>query len=188
MGGLDAEHRRPRQRQIVDMGEMPVIGRAVDGRILAHRRHHDAVGKRQAAQLDRGKQGTHLNHLWANLGTGGGLTGDFPVDRRWICCGFAGDLRAGGGSPVCSGPSSFPQPRPYLCIPAALITSRLEFVSRFTRSSISAGVIGSGSTPNFFRLSCVTGSPSTFMPAALSFPMIAPGVLAGPNTPNQIPL
>ena len=39
MGGLDAEHRRARQRQRVDMGRMPVIGLAVLGRILAHRRH-----------------------------------------------------------------------------------------------------------------------------------------------------
>ena len=59
-GGLDAEHRGARQRQRVDVGEMPVIGLAVVGRVLAHRRHHDAVGKRQAAQLDRGKQGAHV--------------------------------------------------------------------------------------------------------------------------------
>ena len=64
MGGLDAEHRRARQRQRVDVGEMPVIGRAVVGRVLAHRRHHDAVGKRKAAQLDRGKQGAHAGISW----------------------------------------------------------------------------------------------------------------------------
>ncbi len=63
MGGLDAEHRRARQRQRVDMGEVPVIGLAVFGRVLAHRRHHDAVGKREAAQLYRGKQGAHGNVL-----------------------------------------------------------------------------------------------------------------------------
>src|SRR5207237_10639624 len=55
-----AEHRRPGQRQVADRHEVPVIGLAVLGRILAHRRHHDAVGKRQAAQLDRGKQGAHV--------------------------------------------------------------------------------------------------------------------------------
>ena len=59
MGRLDAEHRGPRQRQRVDVGEMPVIGLAVFGRVLAHRRHHDAVGKRKAAQFYRGKQGAH---------------------------------------------------------------------------------------------------------------------------------
>jgi hypothetical protein len=58
-GRLDAEHRSPRQRQRVDMGKMPVGGRAIDRGILAHRRHHDAVGQLQVAQLDRGKQGTH---------------------------------------------------------------------------------------------------------------------------------
>src|SRR5206468_5006752 len=36
-----------------------VIGIPIDRGILAHRRHHDAVGKRQAAQLDRGKQSAH---------------------------------------------------------------------------------------------------------------------------------
>jgi hypothetical protein len=59
MGGLDAEHRSPRQRQRVDMRKMPVIGLAVHGRVLAHRRHHDAVGQFQAAQFYRGKQGAH---------------------------------------------------------------------------------------------------------------------------------
>ena len=58
-GRLDAEDRSPRQRQRIDVGEVPVIGLAVDGRVLAHRRHHDAVGKVQAAQLDRGKQSAH---------------------------------------------------------------------------------------------------------------------------------
>jgi hypothetical protein len=55
---------------------------------------------------------------------------------------------------------------PYCLIPAALISSRLAAVSRLTRSSISPGVIGIGSIPSFFRLSCVAGSPSTFNPAA----------------------
>ena len=59
-GGLDAEDRGARQRQRIDVREVPVIGLAVDGRVLAHRRHHDTVGKVKAAQLDRGKQGTHL--------------------------------------------------------------------------------------------------------------------------------
>jgi len=69
--GLDAEHRGPRQRQRVDMGEMPVIGLAVDGGVLAHRRHHDAIGQRKATQFYRRKQGTHF--------------GGFP-DRRGDRC------------------------------------------------------------------------------------------------------
>ena len=58
-GRLDAEHRRARQRQRVDMREVPVIGLAVLGGILAHRRHHDAIGKRQAAQRDRFEEAWH---------------------------------------------------------------------------------------------------------------------------------
>jgi hypothetical protein len=57
--GLDAEHRGAGQRQIVDMGKMPIIGRTIVGRILAHRRHDDAIGEFEAAQLDRREQGTH---------------------------------------------------------------------------------------------------------------------------------
>ncbi len=57
--GLDAEDRSARQRQRIDVREVPVIGLAIHGRILAHRRHHDAVGKVKAAQLDRGKQSAH---------------------------------------------------------------------------------------------------------------------------------
>jgi len=73
MGRLDAEHRRARQRERVDMGEMPVIGFAVLGRILAHRRHHDAVGKRKVTQADRGKQGAHGGVLKMGLHRSGVL-------------------------------------------------------------------------------------------------------------------
>ena len=37
VGGLDAEHRGARQRERVDMGEVPVVGLAVFGGVLAHR-------------------------------------------------------------------------------------------------------------------------------------------------------
>ena len=114
MGRLDAEHRGARQRQIVDMGEMPVIGLAIFGRVLAHRRHHDAVGKRQAAQLDRGEQSAHA-----------GMPRSEEKDAR----------------PMCSEAGLAPQPSPaatlpYGLIPAALINSALARVSRFTRSSV----------------------------------------------------
>jgi hypothetical protein len=52
----------PEQRERVDMRKVPVGGLAGHGRILAHRRDHDAVGKLQAAQLDRGKQGAHAEY------------------------------------------------------------------------------------------------------------------------------
>jgi hypothetical protein len=64
VGRLDAEHRSTRQRERVDMGEMPVVGLAVFGGVLAHRCHHDAVGKRKAAQFDRREQGTHGDVRW----------------------------------------------------------------------------------------------------------------------------
>jgi hypothetical protein len=70
MGRLDAEHRRPRQRQRVDVRKVPVIGLAIVGRVLAHRRHHDAVGKRKTAQFDRGEQGTHGEYPDGRKGTG----------------------------------------------------------------------------------------------------------------------
>jgi hypothetical protein len=76
--GLDAEYRRTRQRQRVDVREVPVSGLAVFGGILAHRRHHDAVGKREITQLERRKQNAHVAFSW-------GFPGDFP-----------GEFRAGG--------------------------------------------------------------------------------------------
>src|SRR6185369_4483107 len=165
-GGLDAEDRGPRQRQRIDMGEVPVIGLAIDGRVLAHRRHHDAVGKVKAAQLDRGKQSAH------------GLRNP---DRR-------------ESDPPClasRSPHLNPlrlQPSPYGLMPAALISSRLAAVSRLTRSSMSAGFIGIGSMPSFFRLARIAGSASTFSPAACNFSTTSRGVFAGANTPNQITL
>ena len=101
----------PDSASVVDVGEMPVIGLAVVGRILAHRRHHDAVGKRQAAQLDRGKQGAHA-----------GIPG-----------------RRNGCSPMCSEARGWPRPSPAATlpcqfVPAAWIHAALAMVSRFTRS------------------------------------------------------
>src|SRR5215510_4309248 len=119
------------------MREMPVIGFAIDGRVLAHRRDHDAVFKRQTAQLDRIKQSTH------------GETS-----------------RREGGLSYVAGRPGFLNHEGYCWMPAALITSKLEAVSRLIRSSISAGDIGMSATPSFFRLSCAAGSFKTFTPAA----------------------
>ena len=85
-GRLDAEYRCTRQRQRVDVGEMPISGPAVFGGILAHRRHHDAVGKRQAAQLESEKTGRSCGFFLGNSGREDGL-------------------------PLCSGPPRFPQPQ-----------------------------------------------------------------------------
>ena len=109
------------------------------GRILAHRRHHDAIGKRQAAQRDRGKQGAH-----------GGMSG-------W-----------GGNEPtsLSSETRRLAQPPGYCLIPAALINSALAARSALISASISAGDIGTGSTPILLRLCLVAGSASTLLPAA----------------------
>ena len=34
---------------LTEIHQMPVVGTAVDGIVLAHRRHHDAIGQRQPA-------------------------------------------------------------------------------------------------------------------------------------------
>src|SRR6185436_14801153 len=43
-------------RELAQMHEMPVVRRAVLGVVLAHRRDHDAIGKREAAKLQRGEE------------------------------------------------------------------------------------------------------------------------------------
>ena len=45
-------------RQHAEVHEMPVIGAAIVGRILAHRRNHDAVGEFEARHMKRREQGT----------------------------------------------------------------------------------------------------------------------------------
>ncbi len=44
------------ERHIAEMHQVPVVGRAVVGIVLAHRRHHDAVRQCETAQRDRRKQ------------------------------------------------------------------------------------------------------------------------------------
>ena len=41
------------------MGEMPIIGKTVFARVLAHRRNADAIGKRDAAQSELAEQMRH---------------------------------------------------------------------------------------------------------------------------------
>ena len=65
-GGLDAQHAGAGESEAAEMDQVPVIGRTVIGRVLAHRRDHDAVGQGQAAQRDGGEQGAH-----GGSGTGG---------------------------------------------------------------------------------------------------------------------
>jgi hypothetical protein len=60
MRGLEAEQAGARHRQHAVMHLVPGPGAAVDRRVLAHRRHDDAVGQRDAADFDgREKLGSH---------------------------------------------------------------------------------------------------------------------------------
>ncbi len=60
-GRLDDHHAGARHGHRSQVHHVPVGGRAVIGRILAHRRDDDAVGKLQIADFDRGKQGGHMS-------------------------------------------------------------------------------------------------------------------------------
>ena len=54
-----------------EMDEMKIVGRAVVGRIHAHRRHHDTVRHRHAAQAERREHGCHgtlVRHVLLPLG------------------------------------------------------------------------------------------------------------------------
>jgi len=59
---LDDDKRRARQRQRAQMLEMPVIRRAVFGAVLAHRRHRNAIGKDDTAEVQRFEQATRSLH------------------------------------------------------------------------------------------------------------------------------
>src|SRR5690349_16410283 len=59
-----------------------------------------------------------------------------------------------------------PHPSPYGLMPAALVSSKLAATSRTYSSAISFGLSRVGSVPSLFRVACVAGSFSTFMPAA----------------------
>jgi hypothetical protein len=46
-----------------EMDQVPVIGKAVGARILAHRRNHDAVGKLDASKAKRRKKFGHAEQM-----------------------------------------------------------------------------------------------------------------------------
>ncbi len=58
MGGLHHHQRGAGIRQHAEMHQVPVVGAAVVGLVLAHRRDHDAVGKLQAGQPIGREKGT----------------------------------------------------------------------------------------------------------------------------------
>ena len=56
-GGLDGEHARARLEELTPVDDVPVGGAAIDGRVLAHRRHDDPIGEHKFAQLEGREQG-----------------------------------------------------------------------------------------------------------------------------------
>jgi hypothetical protein len=50
---LDHQEPGAGERELAQMHHVPIAGAAVDGAVLAHRRHGDAVGEREIAQRDR---------------------------------------------------------------------------------------------------------------------------------------
>ena len=66
MGRLDDHQRSAGIRQHAEMHQVPIVGAAVVGRILAHRRHDDAVGKFEAGQTIGREESTA--HEWILMG------------------------------------------------------------------------------------------------------------------------
>ncbi len=58
-GGFDDHQPGAGQREVAPMLHMPVAGFTVNRRVLAHRRHHDAVGQRQRADGQRREELAH---------------------------------------------------------------------------------------------------------------------------------
>ena len=58
-GRLYRQRACARQRQLAEMHPVPVVHRAVFGRILAHRRDDDAVGEPEPRDLERFEQARH---------------------------------------------------------------------------------------------------------------------------------
>ena len=62
-GRFEKQQPRAALRQAPQMDKMPVAGAALACRILAHRRDHDPIFKREAAQADRREQQAHWHSL-----------------------------------------------------------------------------------------------------------------------------
>ncbi len=81
MGRLDDDKAGARIRQHAEMGDVPVGGAAVDSRVLAHRRDHDAIFEFDATEADRRKQGAgHVRGTWGEEGTYGTSNRDISID------------------------------------------------------------------------------------------------------------
>ena len=77
------EHqRRAADRARREMGEMPVVGEAVDAGILAHRRNADAIGERDVAQAKRVEQVRHGGAISVWRGDVGCIVGVARAGRK----------------------------------------------------------------------------------------------------------
>ena len=69
MGGFNNKQAGAGIGEHAEMSEMPIIGDAVIGAVLAHRRYDDTIRKRQVGKLDRREQRTrhrcHRLEGWA---------------------------------------------------------------------------------------------------------------------------
>ena len=83
-GRLEDHQAGARQREVAEVDQVPVARRAVDGRVLAHRRDDDPVGKRQAAESQRVEQVSGHGE-----GAAAGRAGADAVGHRAILCGAA---------------------------------------------------------------------------------------------------
>ena len=63
-GGFDHHQCGTRGGEAADMLEVPVLRDALDSAVLAHRRHHDAIGQSQAAQADRPESDAAAPSRW----------------------------------------------------------------------------------------------------------------------------
>ena len=55
-GGFDREHARTRLQQLSPMNRVPIGRGTIDRRVLAHRRHDDAIGELELTQRELRKQ------------------------------------------------------------------------------------------------------------------------------------
>ena len=66
-GRFGENERSAAHRAAAEMNEVPVVGEAVNARVLAHRRDNDAVGKREALEGERVEEVRHAPHSMVSI-------------------------------------------------------------------------------------------------------------------------
>ena len=69
---LGEHERRAADRELSEVDEVPVVGESVDARVLAHRRHADAVAERHAAEREGFEEGSCHKPRSGEKGTASG--------------------------------------------------------------------------------------------------------------------